>query len=257
MKSIQPADIELSYIMPVFFNQKNTNVLTNLLEDYSKIAPAVLKRIQFVIVDDCSPIPVTVPSHININYQIYRIISDIRWNQGGARNLGVVKAISPKIILTDCDHFFPEKLLSQILDSKIPQHTLYKFKRVDANGNQQQSPCNIFYTSKMTFFSSLGYDEEFCGNYGYEDVMFRHFQHAMGNKIKYFTRFKKIISNTIDRENSYHSLVRDTTTNLALMEAKLPLLKNKNPFQAHSRLFLNFEYQKVAENWIQHKHEKQ
>ncbi|GGK12327.1 MULTISPECIES: glycosyltransferase [Parabacteroides] len=251
MIPIQQTKIELSYIMPVFFNQKDTKVLTDLLEAYSKIHPDILRRIQFVIVDDCSPIEVKIPNHIHVNYQLYRIKSDIRWNQGGARNLGVTCAISPKIILSDCDHFFPEKLLAQILDSKIPQKSLYKFKRVDTTGHSLQSPCNIFYTSKAIFFSTLGYDEEFCGNYGYEDVMFRHFQEIIGNKLKYFTRFKKIISNTIDRENSYHSLIRDTSTNLDLMEKKMKLLKGKNPFYAHSRLFLNFEYEKKEENWIE------
>lgn len=250
MLPINQSMIELSYIMPVYFNQKDTNVLTDLLESYSKIDPEVLKRIQFIIVDDCSPIEVDIPEHIHVNYQLYRITTDIRWNQGGARNLGVVRAVSPKIILTDCDHYFPEKLLAQILDSKIPRKNLYKFKRTDTNGNKKQSPCNIFYTSKSVFFSTLGYDEEFCGNYGYEDVMFRHFQQKAGNKLKYFIRFKKILSNTIDRENSYHSLVRDTSVNLSLMEKKMKLLNSSNPFSAHSRLFLNFEYEKRKENWI-------
>lgn len=249
----QQREIELNYIMPVFFNQRDTNVLTDLLQRYSEMDPDILKRIQFIIVDDCSPIKVEIPEHIHINYQLLRITTDIRWNQGGARNLGVVKAISPKIILTDSDHYFPPKLLSQILDSKIPQNKLYKFKRTDINGNKQQSPCNIFYTSKSVFFSVLGYDEEFCGNYGYEDVMFRHFQHAMGNKLKYFTRLKKIVSTHIDRENSYHSLVRETKVNLGLMEKKLPLLKGKQPFKAHSRLFLNFEYETIKENWMDFK----
>ena len=55
---------------------------------------------------------------------------------------------------------------------------------------------------------------------------------------------------TVDREESYHNLVRDTDVNLKLMEAKIPFLKDKNPFKAHSRLFLNFEYQVVKVNRI-------
>ncbi|WP_102407569.1 glycosyltransferase family A protein [Parabacteroides bouchesdurhonensis] len=250
MLPIGQTEIELSYVIPVFFNQKDTKVLNDLLIAYSKLDQDLIRRIQFVIVDDCSPIKIEIPSDIHLNYQLLRITTDIRWNQAGARNLGVVKAAGPKIIITDCDHFFPESLLRKILNNKIPYKTLYKFKREDANGKAIQSHCNTFYTSKATFFSTLGYDEEFCGNYGYEDVMFRYFQSAIGNKIKYFTRLKKIVSNTIDREESYHNLVRDTDVNLKLMEAKIPFLKDKNPFKAHSRLFLNFEYQVVKVNQI-------
>lgn len=249
MTTERKTEIELSYIMPVFFNQKDTDVLINLLKAYSKFDIALLQKIQFIIVDDCSPIEIKIPESINLNYSIYRITTDITWNQGGARNLGVTQAVSPKIILTDCDHFFPENILAQIVKSKIPQKVLYKFKRKSFDGKSKTSPCNIFYTSKSVFFSVLGYDEEFCGHYGFEDVMFRMFQKRAGNSLRYFTRWKKIISNTIDRENSYHSLDRNTSTNSKLMEKKLAASK-KDLFKGHSRLFLNFEYKKVAEKWI-------
>lgn len=250
MLSTSQSGIALSYIMPVFFNQKNINVLLDLLDTYSKYDRALLKQIQFVIVDDCSPIPIEIPDSIQVNYVLYRITTDITWNQAGARNLGVVQAADPRIILTDCDHVFPERLLEKIVKSSIPRKTLYKFKREDATGRSTNSACNIFYTSKSAFFSSLGYDEEFCGNYGYEDVMFRHFQKKVGNDLTYFTRWIKIVSNTIDRENSYHNLVRDTSVNQTLLDEKMKLLKSNNIFSAHSRIFLNFEYTKMAENRI-------
>lgn len=251
MKLVRPEQIELSYIMPVFFNQQNTRSLTDLLEAYAKMSPEVTRRIQFVIVDDCSPVEVVIPPSICLNYQLLRIKTDIRWNQAGARNLGVVCAPSSKIILTDCDHFFPEKLLKRILDSKTPVRRLYKFKRTDEAGRPQQSPCNIFYTTKAIFFSTLGYDEEFCGHYGYEDVMFRCFQQRMGNKLRYFTRFQKIVSNAVDREKSYHDLKRDTEVNRVLLEKKQELLKRGEPFCAHSRRFLCFDYEKRKENWME------
>lgn len=242
--------LQLSYIVPVYFNQKRTSVLTDLLEHYAGYDEALMRKIQFVIVDDCSPIPVRIPSTIRLNYKLLRVKDDIRWNQAGARNLGVVEAACPKIILTDIDHRFPEELLRQIVDSRIPGNRLYKFKRRNQEGKKLNSPCNIFYTSKSVFFKALGYDEEFCGQYGYEDVMFRLFQKRVGNRLRYFTRRKQIVADTIDRDNSYHSLVRDTTVNFALMNRKIELLKGKDFFRAHSRLFLNFTYEKIAENSI-------
>lgn len=243
-------NIELCYIMPVFFNQQDTKVLTDSLRVYSTYHPELLKRIQFIIVDDHSPIPVTIPDDIKVNYLLFRITDDIQWNQAGARNLGVVHATAPRIILTDCDHLFPEKLLEKIIQSRIPRRTLYKFKREDAKGAPTHSACNIFYTSKSLFFSTLGYDEEFCGHYGYEDVMFRYFQKRIGHRLTYFSRRHKIISTAIDRENSYHNLVRDTARNELLLNKKRELLKTREPFTAHSRLFLNFKYEKVKEHRI-------
>ncbi len=242
--------IELSYIMPVFFNQENANVLIDLLTLYSTYDKKVLEKIEFVIVDDCSPIDIVIPKSLSINYQLLRITDDIRWNQGGARNLGVVYAKSSKIILSDCDHVFPEELLAKILKSRTPTRTLFKFKRTDAEGKNTNSPCNIFYTSKRVVFSTLAYDEEFCGNYGYEDVLFRAFQLRLNNKINYFTRRKKIISSNIDRDQSYHNLNRDTKINEELLNKKLEILKGNSPFSCHSRLFLNFKYEKVLENSI-------
>lgn len=241
-------NIDLCFIIPVYFNQKDAKSLFDSLRIYSSYDPELMRRIQFIIVDDHSPIPVMIPKDIRLNYQLFRIMDDIPWNQAGARNLGVVNATSPRLILTDCDHLFPEKLLKKIITSKIPEKTFYKFKREKANGESTHSACNIFYISKGTFFSTLGYDEEFCGHYGYEDVMFRYFQKRIGHSLKYFTRWNKIISTDVDRDNSYHSLVRDTARNEVLLHKKRELLKTNNPFAAHSRLFLNFKYQKVQEN---------
>ena len=241
--------LELSFVIPVFFNQTNADVLTELLREYEMYDPELMRKIQFVIVDDCSPVKITIPEDIRLNYTLLRITTDISWNQAGARNLGVVKAACPKLVLTDCDHLFPEGLLQKIVGSAFP-HKLYKFKRVDAEGKKKNSACNIFYTSKAVFFTTLGYDEEFCGYYGYEDVMFREFQRRMGNKLRYFTRRIPIVSTDIDRDHSYHSLVRDTSRNLELMNRKLALLKGEHPFDAHSRLFLNFDFKTVAEHLL-------
>ncbi len=99
-------------------------------------------------------------------------------------------------------------------------------------------------------FSTLGYDEEFSGNYGYEDIMFKAFNRRINNKIRYYTRWKKIISSGIDRDDSYHTLERDSAVNKKLLAKKLALLKGNDPFISHSRLFLNFNYQKVKESWL-------
>jgi len=247
---VNPMDtssILLSYVIPVYFNQQSTQTLVELLLRYNSYAKEVMVPIQFVIVDDASPLPIIIPEEIRLNLSVYRIATDISWNQSGARNLGVVYAKSPKILISDADHYFPEKLLRNILKSSIPRKTLYKFKRVDHQGCSIGKAMNIFYTSKSIFFQTLGYDEEFCGNYGYEDVYFFDFQKVIGNNIRYFSRFTKIVANKVDRELSYHSLERNTETNRVLYEKKKELLKVGNPFASHSRAFLQFDWTLVDE----------
>ncbi len=167
--------LELSYIVPVFFNQGNSELLNDLLKTYSTYSNKILERIQFVLVDDCSPTHIRIPDNINLNLLLLRVTDDIRWNQGGARNLGVMLAKTAKIVLTDVDHFFPEELFTKMLSAKTPSK-IYKFKRTDNKGEKAASACNIYFSSKSVFFKSLGYDEEFCGNYGFEDTLFFEFQ---------------------------------------------------------------------------------
>lgn len=238
--------IELSYVLPVFFNQTDTNSLLDLLNYYASFSPEVLDKLEFIIVDDHSPVQVKIPSSININYRLFRITDDIVWNQGGARNLGAVHSVQ-KMILTDCDHRFPEKLLKKIIASKTPQNTLYTFKRNDADGRVIIGHRNTFYTSKYVFFKALGVDEEFCGNYGCEDTMFRLFARRQGIKLRHLTRWIKIYTPEIDRENSYHDLPRNGEVNSRLKKKKEALLKTKDHYRAHSKKFLNFRYRLVEE----------
>lgn len=240
-------DIELSYVMPVFFNQTDINSLLDLLHYYASFSQDVLARMEFIIVDDHSPIAVAIPTSINLNYRLFRITDDILWNQGGARNLGAVHSVQ-KMILTDCDHYFPEKLLQKVLASKVPKNTLYTFKRNDANGRVIIGHRNSFYTSKHVFFKALGVDEEFCGNYGCEDIMFRKFAKRLGIKLRHLTRRVKIFTPEIDRDKSYHNLLRNGDANTLLIKKKEALLKTRDYYSAHSNQFLNFQYCLIKEN---------
>lgn len=240
-------NIELSYVLPVLFNQTNTNSLLDLLRFYASFSKEILEKIEFIIVDDHSPLLVKIPSTINLNYRLFRIEDDIMWNQGGARNLGAVHSVQ-KMILTDCDHYFPEKLLKMVLASRVPQNKLYTFKRNDANGRVMIGHRNTFYTSKHVFFKAQGVDEEFCGNYGCEDIMFRKFAKRLGIKIRHFTRREKIYTPEIDRDNSYHDLLRLGEANSRLIQKKEALLKTRDFFRAHGNQFLNFRYTLIKEN---------
>ena len=68
----------LSYIVPLFFNQKSCGVLNSVLKHYSKYDQVLLDKIHFILVDDCSPVRIEVPEIPNMNISLLRITSDIR-----------------------------------------------------------------------------------------------------------------------------------------------------------------------------------
>ena len=83
--------------------------MLQLLRRYASYSGDLLDRLQFLIVDDGSPIPVTLPADLDLNVLLLRIPGDVPWNHAAARNLGAVYARSDKLLLTDVDHEFPQE----------------------------------------------------------------------------------------------------------------------------------------------------
>jgi predicted glycosyltransferase involved in capsule biosynthesis len=242
--------IEVSIIIPLYFNQKNTQTLEDLITSYSKYSQETLSKVEFIFIDDCSPIQVEIQQNVLLNFHLLRITDDIQWNQSGAKNLGATYSKGQKIIFSDTDHLFPEKILKKIITSKVPKH-LYHFKTQSPDGNHhhRRTP-GILYCSKSTFFLGQGYDEEFSGYYGCEDVFYRENLKKKSIKFKYFSRLERVISLAVNREDSYHSLERNFDRNLALLNSKLQQLKSKKPEAAHSKIFLNFEWTSITKNYL-------
>ena len=238
--------LELSYIIPVYIENEDSEELQQLIRKYDSYPKELTGRMQFVLVDDGSPAPVSLPAS-GLNIVLARIHENIPWNQPGARNLGVMLAKTSKIILTDLDHSFSEKLLSKILDSSLPRK-LYKFKR-KRNGVTVSSHPNSFYCTKAVFYKALGYDEEFSGHYGHDDTFFIALQRAVGTSVQYFSRFTYLdhLERRAEAEaDQPHFLVRDSSYNKALLDKKIAIIKGGDPFQAHSRKLLNFSYSIVV-----------
>lgn len=236
---------ELSYIIPIYIEKKESDVFDRLLKQYETYSADLLEKIQFVFVDDHSPLKIDIPVNCKLHYTLARVDDDIMWNQGGARNLGVHLAKTSKLILTDLDHIFPESLIANILDAKEPK-SLYMFRR-EKEGQKIYSHPNTFFCTKATYFKVLGVDEEFCGHYGYEDIFFVELQKAVGTKIKKFSRKRVILNEHKNSINELHCLKRDTAVNELLLNKKRALLKGGKIFSGHSRLFLNFKWSLLQE----------
>jgi hypothetical protein len=239
--------IELTLVFNVFFNQADASPLIDALQHYSSYDPYLLDRIQFVIVDDCSPVEMVIDD-FGLNLSVYRIETDIPWNQGGARNLGVTFAKSDKVIVSDIDLLFPEHTLQHLLDRKNPGKHMFKFWRAGEDGRYIRPHANVFFFSRSRFLKYFGYDEEFSGGYGAEDYRFVKYQKAQGTIFRKLSK-KYSISNrsSIDRSQSYHSLQRSFDRNTPVDNRKRNELIAFGGLAGHSRIFLNFRFSCVLD----------
>jgi hypothetical protein len=94
----------------------------------------------------------------------------INWNQGAGRNFGATLAKGDKLFFTDIDHILYGDF--GILDKVDMTDKYLTFSRsIRNNGIKEniQPHINTFLINATDF---LRYDEEFCGNYGYDDKEF-------------------------------------------------------------------------------------
>ena len=244
-------NIKIRYIVQFYIENDEFNPLMELINIYKNYHQTIIEQIHFVFIDDHSPIKIEIPKDIILNYTLVRIKDEIPWNQAGARNLGVHFAKSDKIILADLDIVFPENLLDNLINFRIPRDFIFKFNTI--SGLKEVEPhFNVFYTTKEVFMKSNGVDEEFSGKYGYEDVFFYFLQKALGTKFYRYT-----FSNIVHREHKnsserqHNRLVRDLEDNKVLNDEKMELMKSSsNPMDARSSLFLNFDWEVLQENLL-------
>ncbi|WP_298902508.1 DUF5672 family protein [uncultured Psychroserpens sp.] len=241
-------DLKLSYVVQFYLEDNKSNPLEELIRVYSSYSRDILKKIHFVFVDDHSNVPIHIPEDIVLNYTLLRVKTDIKWNQGGARNLGVKYAKSENIIVTDLDILFPENLLGRLTDYKLPNNSIFKFNTI-SNLQTVRPHVNVFFMTKSIYMKTNGVDEEFCGNYGYEDIFFYHQQKAIGTKFYLYSYSNIVHKEHKDSEATQHnSLIRDAEINEKLIADKLEIIAtSKNPLDARSELYLNFEWEVVSE----------
>ncbi|XPV77004.1 MAG: glycosyltransferase family 2 protein [Desulfovibrio sp.] len=227
----------LTYIVTAFDRDGRWLALNESLENYEKYDPALLDHIRFVIVDDCCPEPVRLDKEYDLNLTILRVDTDIPWNQGGARNLGVDYARTDRVLLTDMDFFFPEKTLQGAMTGPLAENELRRFRRTTKISGTGSSPHNIFLMHKKRFMQVGGVDEIFAGHYGFEDVFFVQQQKEQKAKFTCSDDCCLFLLYKDEKESSDPSVGRDFSHNRALMEGKT----------THSGTFLNFEWSVVLD----------
>lgn len=223
------------------------DAIFSLLDEYQSYSSKLLDVIEFVIVDDSSPINYEIPNY-NLNLTWLRITDNIIWNQSGARNLGVVYAKSDKIFLTDLDFILPEITMAYLVEKSLNWKHAYKIYRIK-DSRLSHPPLNIFFLSRSRFFLVHGYDEEFSGNYGYEDVQFYKLLKYYGTRVLKLPKRYFIIDRDIDKERSYHSLTKDRTSARIIYDRKREEVIQYGYGAGHSRMFLNFKWDVLSRQY--------
>lgn len=241
--------IRLTYVIHFYLNQGDGGPLIDLLRKYESFSADILDRIHFVIVDDGSPLDVP-PPELTLNFTWLRINEDIRWNQGGSRNLAAIYAKSDNLLLSDLDLEFPEETLRALVNAKPCGRNFYKFRLFNPEtGTTGRGHPNTFLISRARFLRHGGYDEEFCGHYGAEDFRFVKYQKAQGSRQLYFDKRYICARRTdINRDKQYHSLYRDLSFNTPVDSRKKFELETYGHEAGASRTFLNFTWQQCGEN---------
>lgn len=171
-----------------------------------RIQGIVEQGLDTVIIDDCSPEPLGPIEGV----RVYRILDDIKWNQPGARNLGF-HVSEGWIINADIDHLVIRSMISELMKVNLKRGNIYFLGREDDDFIH-----NFFLIHKDDFDMMGGWDEDFCGNYGFDDYYF-------GVKSKKFLNHVHLlhIKAKLFCEESSSIGIRDKTHNEKLLQSKL------------------------------------
>jgi hypothetical protein len=188
------------------------------LARWRSFSPALRERLAFVIVDDCSSTPLTVDAN-GLNLRLLRVTDDIAWNMPGCRNLLATVAETDWLLFFDIDNTTAEAHIALLADAlpRLDATQLHVFRRIEG-GVDVEPHINTFLISRRGFFAAGGYDEDFCGHYGFEDVVFRNMwrKHVGGELMFTNIAFEQLGHRTA-------GLDRDTTRNQALAQYRLAL----------------------------------
>jgi GT2 family glycosyltransferase len=147
----------------------------------------------------------------------FRITTDIPWNMAGAKNLLHEKSTAEWLLYFDVDNRVdPQQLAMLALQvGQLDAKTVYWFPWILHGEEQAQPHINTFAIHRDTLERLGGFDEDFCGYYGLEDVLFHHIaqKHGVQRVVLQGMPFVAHIGAT-------EGLSRDTSRNQALANAK-------------------------------------
>jgi len=192
-----------SIIFPVYFSTSIPEMTLNYYNFLSKR----FSQIEIIMIDDGSPLQMDYSAYSNINF--LKLKRTKNWNQPAASNTGVRISKHDVIFHCNIDHLISSRIIEYLLKNMPKKGEVFHFKR-SYNGKNINSNNNIYVMNKADF--GEGYDEDFCGHYGYDD--------------SYFFAIRNLRSRIIDipllvLDNKSHGLNRDASHNRKLFDKKM------------------------------------
>ncbi len=164
---------DLTFIY-TYYNQQE--MLRIQLDAWSAYPEELRRRIQFLLVDDCSQRPAAeLVGDSSLDLAIYRVLEDLYCNIGGARNLGTHVAETDWILHSDMDHVIPPEAARGMLElAGENARKIYKFQRIDPESGKTKIHPGTMLLTRRLYWEVGGCDEDFVGNYGQTDIHFFH-----------------------------------------------------------------------------------
>ena len=164
-------------------------MLKEHLENWCAYPPDIADRVSIVLVDDGSP---NYPAEEVLKtsklprspIHLYRVLENIPWNHGGARNLGMYNVPDGWVVTTDIDLVLDAENAEKILDLNKDSKRVYQPNRLDLVSGKwvpmKRHPESFVMTKEM-FWKIGGFDEDFTG---YWNGTFTPFRFALRRRSK-------------------------------------------------------------------------
>jgi hypothetical protein len=170
----------LSIIQPYY---RNPSMLRIAAENWKAMPPEVHHHAEWIIVDDHSPEPaepVLKEFELPGSVSLYRIDTDIPWNQHGAMNLGAHVAKGRWLQLQDMDRLVlpacQKIVIDKIVWGKLNDRNHYKGRSILPGippRSEDKEIVNQFWVTREAYWKIGGYDEDYCGIYGGDSQFFK------------------------------------------------------------------------------------
>lgn len=246
---------QITMIVPYYRNPK---MLREQIETWKRYGEKVRRTLKITVVDDGSPDRAyEVFTHKDIDefftygvrVDLYRIVDNIPWNRGGARNLGSMMAQTPWLLHMDIDHVLPvtcaDELIKQDFD-KAYTHRFRRFRNGQADMTRKKDALpecaeygeikphiDSYLCTREMFDRVGGYDEDYSGCLGGGSPFLKQLGAIAPFVVAPSSIWLEVYTQSTISDSSDMSLSRDTREYIRRKEQKEKLGKTKaiNPLR--------------------------